>query len=323
MAGQSVIEAENLSKTYNGFTAVDHLNLRVEEGEIFGFLGPNGAGKTTTILMLLGLTEPTSGIARVGGYNATREALKVKRITGYLPENLGFYEDLTAIENLSYIARLNTLPDKQERQRIPELLALVGLSAAAEHKVETFSKGMKQRLGIAGVLIKEPRLIILDEPTAGLDPEGANFVTNLIVNLSREQRMTVLLSSHLLHQVQRICHRVGILSRGRLVAEGAVEQLGARVMPISQLKVEIEVENPDPHLVDLLQQIEGVASVERSDNNLLITCNRDVRQQISRTILESGKSLKQMKSSGYDFEVKSSGYSLEEIYLRYFQEGTV
>lgn len=323
MAGQAVIEAENLTKTYNGFTAVDHLNLRVEEGEIFGFLGPNGAGKTTTILMLLGLTEPTSGIARVGGFNTTREPLKVKRIAGYLPENLGFYEDLTAIENLSYIARLNTIPDKQERQRIPELLAIVGLSEAAEHKVETFSKGMKQRLGIAGVLIKEPRLIILDEPTAGLDPEGANSVLNLIVNLSREQQVTVLLSSHLLHQVQKICHRVGILSRGRLVAEGAVEQLGARVMPISQFKVEIEVENPDPHLVDSLQQIEGVVNVERSDNNLLITCDRDARQQISKAILESGKSLRQMKSHGYDFEVKSSGYSLEEIYLRYFQEGIV
>ena len=323
MAGQVVIEAENLSKTYNGFTAVDHLNLRVGEGEIFGFLGPNGAGKTTTILMLLGLTEPTSGIARVGNYNATREPLKVKRIAGYLPENLGFYEDLTAIENLSYVARLNAIPDEQERQKIPELLAQVGLSEAAERKVETFSKGMKQRLGIVGVLIKEPKLIILDEPTAGLDPEGASFVLDLIVNLSREQQVTILLSSHLLHQVQRICHRVGILSKGRLVAEGAVEQLRAGVTPTNQLTVEIEVENPDRHLVDSLQKIEGVDSVEKSDNNLVITCDRDVRQQISRTIMESGKSLRQMKSQGYDFEVESHGYSLEEIYLRYFHGGQI
>jgi len=313
MSRQPIIETENLTKTYDGFTAVDHLNLQVAEGEIFGFLGPNGAGKTTTILMLLGLTEPTSGIVRVCGYDATRESLKVKRVTGYLPENLGFYEDLTAEENLRYIARLNAIPDRQSRERIHELLTLIGLPEVADHKVETFSRGMKQRLGIAGVLIKEPSLVIMDEPTAGLDPEGANFVLNLMVNLSTEQNLTVLLSSHLLHQVQRICHRVGILSKGRLVAEGPVEQLGRDVFGTSQLTVEVELTDLDTHLVDSLQQIEGVANVGRSGDNLLITCDRDVRPQISRAILESSSSLTQMKQHGY---------GLEEIYMRYFREET-
>jgi len=226
MNRQPIIEAVELTKTYNRFTAVDHLNLRVEEGEIFGFLGPNGAGKTTTILMLLGLTEPTSGKALVGGYNATRESLKVKRIAGYLPEKLGFYEDLTAKENLSYIARLNAIPEREAAGRIKELLALVGLPEVAERKVETFSRGMKQRLGIASLLVKAPKVVFLDEPTVGLDPEGVNFILDLIVRLSKEQGLTVLLSSHLLHQVQKICHRVGILSKGRLVAEGPLERLG-------------------------------------------------------------------------------------------------
>jgi len=314
MARQHIIEAENLTKVYRGFTAVDQLSLRVEEGEIFGFLGPNGAGKTTTILMLLGLTEPTSGVAHVCGYNTTRDPLKVKRVTGYLPENLGFYEELTATGNLKYVAELNALPKRQALERISELLSVVGLSEAANHKVETFSRGMKQRLGIAGVLIKEPRLLIMDEPTAGLDPEGANSVLDLIVNLSTEQHMTVLLSSHLLHQIQRICHRVGILSKGHLVAEGPVEQLGREALPTGKLKVEVEIADLEPLLIDSLQRIEGVADVERSDSSLVITCNRDVRRQISTAILESGSSLLQMKLHGY---------GLEDIYMRHFQEEAV
>jgi ABC-2 type transport system ATP-binding protein len=259
--------------------------------------------------MLLGLTEPTSGTAWVSGYNATREPLKVKRIAGYLPENLGFYEDLTARENLSYIASLNIIPEKQAVERIEESLALVGLSGEIDRKVETFSKGMKQRLGIAGILIKAPRVAFLDEPTAGLDPEGARFVLDLIVKLSKEQGMTVLFSSHLLHQVQRVCHRVGILSRGRLVAEGPVESLEKEAFGTGQLKLEVELAGLDPHLIDSLQQIEGVASIERSGDNLLINSDRDVRAQVSTAILQSGSSLLQMKLRGH---------GLEEIYLKYF-----
>ena len=311
MDSRLVIEADNLTKTYNGFTAVDRLTIRVAEGEIYGFLGPNGAGKTTTILMLLGLTEPTSGIARVCGYNSSREPLKVKNITGYLPENLGFYEDLTAAENLRYIARLNNIAEERIPGRISELLLTVGLPRTADQKVETFSRGMKQRLGIAGVLIKEPSLIILDEPTAGLDPEGASSVLDLIVRLSQDQKITVLLSSHLLHQVQKICHRVGILSKGRLVAEGPVAQLETQLHTEGLLRVEIELVEADSRLVDSLQQIEGVAAVEGLKNSLVVTCERDIRPQLARNIIENGGSLVQMNMPGH---------GLEEIYLRYFHE---
>lgn len=312
MNRQPIIETENLTKTYDGFTAVDGLNLRIGEGEIFGFLGPNGAGKTTTILMLLGLTEPTSGTARVCGYNATREPLKIKRIAGYLPENLGFYEDLTARENLRYVARLNAIPERQAQGKIQQLLAVVGLSQVADRRVETFSKGMKQRLGISGLLVKEPRVVFLDEPTTGLDPEGANFVLNLIVNLSQEQSITFMLSSHLLHQVQRICHRVGILSKGRLVAEGPVERLLGEVLGEGHLRVDVELTDLAPGLVESLKQIQGVAAVERSGDCLLIACDKDVRPQISRAIQKSKSCLIQMKLHGY---------GLEEIYMRYFREG--
>ena len=155
-----IIETVDLTKNYNNTTVVDRLNLRIEEGELFGFLGPNGAGKTTTILMLLGLTEPTSGVAHICGYNCTREPLKVKHITGYVPEKVGFYEDLTARYNLTYIARLNGLSEELARRRVSESLDIVGLSDVVGRRVETFSRGMKQRLAIADILVKAPKVAI-------------------------------------------------------------------------------------------------------------------------------------------------------------------
>jgi ABC-2 type transport system ATP-binding protein len=170
MEKKGIIETKDLVKTYGKFIAVDKLNLHVDEGEVFGFLGPNGAGKTTTILMLLGLTEPTSGKARICGFDSTREPLKVKRITGYLPEKVGFYEDLTARENLDYTAALNGMTREVASRKISELMDMVGLSEMAKHKVGTFSHGMKQRLGIADVMIKDPKVAFFDEPTAGIGP---------------------------------------------------------------------------------------------------------------------------------------------------------
>ena len=166
------IETVDLTKAYDGTTVVDRLNLHIEEGEIFGFLGPNGAGKTTTILMLLGLTEPTSGIARIYGYNSTREPLKVKRISGYVPEKVGFYEELTASYNLAYTARLNGLSEELVMKRVGEALEAVGLSDVIDQPVGKLSRGMKQRLAIADILVKTPKVAFLDEPTSSIDPEG-------------------------------------------------------------------------------------------------------------------------------------------------------
>jgi len=230
---QTIIEAQGLTKKYDTQVAVDNLTLQVKEGEVFGFLGPNGAGKTTTLLMILGLTEPTSGTIRVFGLDPAREPLRVKEKVGYLPENVGFYDDMTAWQNLQYIARLNGIPDSVSAPRIEELLRMVGLLEESRKKrVGAFSKGMRQRLGIAEVLVKEPKVAFLDEPTIGLDPDGTNRMLDLIHSLSREKKLTLFLSSHLLDQVQRICDRVGIMIKGHLVAVGPIEELAKKKLGV-------------------------------------------------------------------------------------------
>lgn len=231
---QIVIEAEGLTKKYGHQIAVNHLDLQIREGEVFGFLGPNGAGKTTTLLMFLGLTEPTSGKVRVIGFDPTRDPFHVKEKVGYLPENVGFYDDMDARQNLQYIARLNRIPDKISAGRIDESLKVVDLLEEVGKKVGTYSKGMRQRLGIAEVLIKEPKLIFLDEPTIGLDPDGTNRMLDLIHSLSREKNITLFLSSHLLDQVQRICDRVGIMIKGDLVAMGPIEELAKKKLGVDK-----------------------------------------------------------------------------------------
>jgi len=308
---QLVVETVDLTKAYDGTKVVDGLNLGVEEGDIFGFLGPNGAGKTTTILMLLGLTEPTSGTAHICGYNSTREPLKVKRISGYVPEKVGFYEDLTASYNLIYIARLNSLSEELARKRVGESLSIVGLSEVADQRVGTFSRGMKQRLAIADLLVKTPRVAFLDEPTSGIDPEGVNQMLDLIAGIAREQRMTVILSSHQLHHVQRICNRVGMLVKGQMVVEGLLDQLGRETFGGGQFRVEVQLIEITSGIIDRIKQVGGVVDVERSGDLLLINCLKDLRPQIAKAIVDSGGSL---------VEMKIQSYALEDIYMKYLAE---
>jgi ABC-2 type transport system ATP-binding protein len=234
LEGQTIIEAEGLTKKYETQIAVNSLTLQIREGEVFGFLGPNGAGKTTTLLMFLGLTEPTSGKVRIIGFDPTREPLRVKEKVGYLPENVGFYDDMDARQNLRFIARLNRISDGISAKKIDELLEQVGLFEEGKKKVGTYSKGMRQRLGIAEVLIKEPKLIFLDEPTIGLDPDGTNRMLDLIHSLSRDRNITIFLSSHLLDQVQRICDRVGIMIKGNLVAIGPIQELAKKKLGVEK-----------------------------------------------------------------------------------------
>jgi ABC-2 type transport system ATP-binding protein len=308
--GQVVVETKDLTKTYNGYTAVDRLNLRIEEGEIFGFLGPNGAGKTTTMLMLLGLTEPSSGVARVCGYDPTREPLKVKRIVGYLPEKFGFYEDLTPRQNLRYTAELNSLPKGETEGVIDELLGTVGLSQVADQEVRTFSRGMKQRLGIADIWIKEPKLIFLDEPTSGIDPKGIDEMLDLIVKMAKKG-MTIVFCSHQLPQVQKICTQVGILAKGHLVAEGPIARLGKQAIGGGQYRIEAEIDQATPELIDSIKRVDGVTDVQSSDNYLLISSVHDLRGQIAKAIVDSGSLLVGMKIEEYD---------LERIYKKYSKE---
>jgi ABC-2 type transport system ATP-binding protein len=240
MSGQAIIETRDLTKRYGTFTAVDRLNLAVEEGEIFGLLGPNGAGKTTAILMLLGLTRPSGGWARVCGFDPTKQVIQVKSKVGYLPENVGFYDDMTARENLRYVTRLNGIPDELAEEKMQEALEIVELSSEADKRAGTFSRGMRQRLGIAEVLVKDPKVVILDEPTLGLDPDGAIKMIELIERLSKEKGITVLFSSHQLQQVQKISNRIGIMFNGRLVAVGPIDQLAQEKLGIDKKEYTLE-----------------------------------------------------------------------------------
>lgn len=222
---EPIIELHELTKNYGKFTAVDHVNLSVQKGEIFGILGPNGAGKSTTILMMLGLTDPTSGTVQVCGINPTRHPIQVREKVGYLPEDVGFYDDMTGIENLLYTARLNRISEAEARTKAEELLERVGLPVDTQKKAGKYSRGMRQRLGLADVLIKQPEVIILDEPTSGIDPAGVQEFMNLIRQLREENGLTVLFSSHHLDQVQQICDRVGLFGGGKLLAEVNVNEL--------------------------------------------------------------------------------------------------
>jgi ABC-2 type transport system ATP-binding protein len=228
MQPAAAIEATGLTTRYDAVVAVDDLSFRVQPGEIYGLLGPNGAGKTTTILMLLGLSEPSAGTACVVGLDPAREPLEVKRRVGYLPDAVGFYGRLSGRENLAYTARLNGLDPAGVEERITELLGQVNLLDAADRPADGYSRGMLQRLGVADALIKDPDVLILDEPTASIDPSGVAELLSLIRRLADERGLAILLSSHLLSQVQQLCDRVGIFSRGRLIAEGALAELATR-----------------------------------------------------------------------------------------------
>ena len=307
----AVVETSRLTKRYRDLVAVNDLNLKVEEGEIFGFLGPNGAGKTTTILMLLGLSEPASGQAKVCGFDPTHQPLEVKKRVGYLPENPGFYDDLSGRENLFYIARLNRIPADEARRRIARLLEQIGLGDDGERAVREYSRGMKQRLGIAEVLIKEPQALILDEPTLGLDPDGASRILDLITGLSRERGLTVLLSSHMLHQVQQMCHRVGIIVKGKMIAQGQVDQLGSAVFKERQWNFLVEVEGRMDGLESDLRALHGVAGLEARNRGWFLRCTRDVRPEVLALVSRRGLALLQLRSEDT---------TLEDIYLKYFRE---
>lgn len=307
----AIIETHNLTKRYREVVAVSDLNLKIEQGEIFGFLGPNGAGKTTTILMLLGLTEPTSGQVSVCGFNPTSQPLQVKKRVGYLPETPGFYEDLSARENLRYLARLNRISEQEIEPRMTGLLEQVGLARDAGRPVSEFSRGMKQRLGIAEVLVKNPQVLILDEPTLGLDPDGAGRVLELITQLSHERGLTVLLSSHLLHQVQQMCRRIGIIVKGKLIVQGELDKLGAALLKERQWHFLLEVGGKTDGLEGELRSLSGIAEIRPRTGGWLLRCTKDVRPDVLSLVARKGLSLLQLRSEDP---------TLEEIYLKYFRE---
>jgi ABC-2 type transport system ATP-binding protein len=310
--GEIAIQTHRLTKAYGDLVAVDNLNLAVRSGEVFGLLGPNGAGKTTTILMLLGLSEPTSGRAEVVGFDPTRQPLEVKRRVGYLPDDVGFYAELTGRQNMRYTAALNGIDRHEANGRIDELLEQVGLGDAADRRVEQYSRGMRQRLGLADALVKDPSIVILDEPTASIDPAGVTEVLALIQTLARENGVTVLLSSHLLHQVHQVCDRVAIFNKGRVLAQGKMAQL-AEELAGDQLELEVGLEGPADQVEAALRSVSGVVKVTRDPHDpglWHVTGPQSIRTHIAVDLAARGMGIRQLRRVGDE---------LDEIYLRYFQ----
>jgi len=311
-----IIRISNLTKKYGSFVAVDNLNLEIQEGEIFGLLGPNGAGKSTTIRMLLGLSEPTSGDVEVCGYSSVRNPIKVKEFVGYLPEDVGFYNQMTAYENLLYTARLNEVEITEAKERIQNLLSLVGLQEVKDKKTGTFSRGMKQRLGLADVLIKKPKVIILDEPTLGLDPKGMEELLQMIKELSIKEKLTVLFSSHHLHQVQHICDRVGLFVKGSLIACGDISSLANNLFKGNTYTSIAEVSNNSIKHLDIIKEkllaLDGVSTVTQENNKLKIEGMEDNNGKIASIIINNHAEL---------LSLSRKEYGLNEIYNKYFEGG--
>ncbi|HEX6947573.1 MAG TPA: ABC transporter ATP-binding protein [Acidimicrobiia bacterium] len=305
-----LIEARKLTKKYGDLAAVDGINLSIAAGEVFGLLGPNGAGKTTTILMLLGLTDPTSGSARVGGLDPTRDPLAVKRRVGYMPDAVGFYEDMTGRENLRYTADLNEVDPDTAEERIQSLLEEVGLADAADKPVGTYSRGMRQRLGVADVLVKDPQVVILDEPTAAIDPQGVSEMLELIRNLAHRDGRAVLLSSHLLHQVQEICDRIAIFVSGKVVAEGTPGELGAK---LAKGKARFELV-ADTNAEALLGALGGEATVQGEGSRWQVTLPATQTRNVLRKLVDADIPVRGLTDLNAD---------LDEIYRRYFQQEEV
>jgi ABC-2 type transport system ATP-binding protein len=304
----AVIEASGLTKRYRARVAVDHIDLAIAEGEVFGLLGPNGAGKTTTILMMMGLTDVSEGTVRVLGLDPARQPLAVKRHIGYMPDSVGFYDTLTARENLAYTGRLAGLAHAHIDRRIEEVLARVGLEAVVGQKVRTFSRGMRQRLGLADALLRSPKIVILDEPTSGLDPQATQDFLELIRALKQEG-ITVILSSHMLEKVQAICDRVALFNAGRIALCGSVTDLGRQVLGGGH---RILVEAHGSRVEQALAAVPGVIRVRREGNDrYVLEAEQDARAAAAAAVVRAGGEL-------LSLGIRQA--SLESVYTRYFEE---
>jgi len=292
-----MIRTENLTKIYNGKAAVDGLDLEVGEGEIFGFLGPNGAGKSTTILMLTGMIEPTGGRCLVDGIEVAKDPLKVKEIIGYLPEDVGFYGNMTGEQNLDYFARFYGMDANTRKERIAELLELVHLDGVTQ-KAGEYSRGMKQRLGLAQALINDPKVLFLDEPTANLDPEGVREYRDLVEHLAGEGK-TIFVSSHILSEVREVCRTVGLLAKGKLVAQGTLDEVARTLASPESDAVRIVVETRErlPELED-----PEIVAVERNGTRAVVRAKADIRDRLAEVLFLEGVHVREMRIEEPDIE---------------------
>jgi len=310
----SSISIKGLTRKFNSFTAVDNLNLEIATGEVFGLLGPNGAGKTTTIRMFACLIAPTEGSAMVAGYDMRRDPLKVRQSVGILTENPSLYERLTAYENMNFFAEAYGVRDANERQsRIRELLEFFNLWDRRNDKVATFSKGMKQKLAIIRATVHKPPVLFLDEPTAGLDPESAKEIRDLMAQLSEHEKRTILLCTHHLEDAEKLCKRVLIMNRGKCIIIGSPDELREKtnVQPIIQIGLAQITD-------EVISAIKSVGLSKQIDVNsqeaMLLVSVDDARlatPEVGRAIVEA---------DGQVLSVNVLRPSLEEAYLKLIKE---
>jgi ABC-2 type transport system ATP-binding protein len=298
-----MIKVSGLTKDYGARRAIDNLSFDAQQGEIVGFLGPNGAGKTTTMRILTGYMPPTDGEALVAGYDVVEESLEVRKRVGYLPETVPLYTDMIVFDYLKFMGELRKIPNLDAR--VDEVLDMVGLFDRADGYIGNLSKGMRQRIGLAQALLHRPEVLILDEPTIGLDPGQVVEVRQLIREIGKER--TVLLSTHLLNEAQNICDRVLIINKGRIVTEDTTENLQARL--IGAERVIIRVRGEADELAKTIKQVKGVQGVETKQDGSVefeFVSGKDVRPEVAKKVI----------NSGYDLiELRPLGMSLEEIFL--------
>ncbi len=306
---QTMIDVQNLTKTYGPRTAIDRLNFQAQKGEILGFLGPNGAGKTTTMRILTGYMPPTSGQARIAGYDVVDDSLEVRQHIGYLPETVPLYNDMSIIDYLIYMGQLRRVPDAEDRAW--EALERVGMEARADSFIGALSKGMRQRVGLAQAILHQPDVLILDEPTIGLDPAQVVEVRRLIQEIGKER--TVLLSTHILAEAQQLCDRVLIINQGRIVAEDTPENLQLRLQGGTRILVTVQGE-ADANLQRQLEALPGVRMVAvqpKGQLEIIAESGQEIRPAVARTVLENSHAL---------LEMRRAEMSLEEIFLQLVQE---
>ncbi|MFT3890345.1 MAG: ABC transporter ATP-binding protein [Anaerolineales bacterium] len=304
----TIIEVNNLERIFGDHKAVDGMTFTVEFGEVFGLLGPNGAGKTTTVRLLNGILPPSAGSARVFGFDPVIDGESIRHKTGVLTETPALYERLSARDNLEFFGTLQEIPEKDLQTRVDEMLTFFELSARAKDKVETYSKGMKQRLAIARALIHKPPLLFLDEPTSGLDPEASQQVDDLIATLGRTDGQTVILATHNLLEAQRLCDRVAIMNHGRILAMGSLDELSRKLWPVIWVDIMFHVK-PKDTLIEQFQNQRGIIQLALNTvkNTLSVQVeNEDVIPSVVSYLVEHGESI---------LRVNPRDYTLEDIYF--------
>ncbi|PKM77247.1 MAG: ABC transporter ATP-binding protein [Firmicutes bacterium HGW-Firmicutes-15] len=303
----NAIEVKNLSKSYRKVQAVDNISFNVKAGSSFGLLGLNGAGKTTTLKMLVSLIQPDSGTATVSGHDIRKKPMEVRRSIGYVSENPSFYTRMTAMETLRYLCKLLDVPDSKREQRIENNLQLVGLTDKKDLYIGGYSRGMRHRLSLAQALLSEPEILFLDEPTLGLDPLGAKNMRDLITRLKSEKEVTIVMSSHVLPEVEAICSEVGIFDHGKLIAQDSVEHL--RNTASDTINLEAVLIGPTEQLVKALLELSFVNDVKMDGNRLIINARKE--GEIRPKILDA---IYQLNPQILSYGIQES--SLEDILLR-------